>query len=73
VGGPRQALVAKGRIRSHELGIAVGGQINAGEGLVVQRVREGQRDGDDRIISVIADIGRTRHDTATDLRYRVVI
>ncbi len=73
MGGPRQALVAKGRIGSHELGITVRGEINAREGLVVQAVREGQRDGDYPIILVIAGVRRARHDTAADLRYRVVV
>ena len=44
-----------------------------GEGLVVQRVREGQRDGGHRIIPVIADVGRAWHDAAADLSYRVMV
>ena len=44
-----------------------------GEGLVVQRVREGQRDGGYRIIPVIADVGRAWHDAAADLAYRVMV
>ena len=40
VGGPRQALVGEGRIGGRELGVAIGRQIDRGEGLVVQAVRE---------------------------------
>jgi hypothetical protein len=71
VGGPWQALVAKGRIGSHKLRIAVGRQIDRGEGLVVQRVREGQRDGGHSIIAVIADVSRAWHDAAAYLIYHV--
>ncbi len=71
VGGPWQALVGKGRIGCRELRIAVGRQINAGEGLIVQRVREGQRNGGHRIIPVIADVGRAWHDAAAYLIYHV--
>ena len=71
VGEPRQALVGKGRIGSCELGIAIGRQINAGEALVVQGKREGQRNGGDRIVPVIADVGRAWHDAAAYLTYHV--
>jgi hypothetical protein len=71
VGGPWQALVSEGRIGGCELRIAVGRQIDVSEGLVVQRVREGQRDGGHRIIPVIADVGRAWHDAAADLIYHV--
>ena len=67
VGEPRQALVSKGRIGGRKLRVAVGRQINAGKALVVQRVREGQGHGGHRIISMIANVGRARHDAATDL------
>ena len=67
--GPRQAAVSKGRICGCELSIAVGRQVNAGEGLVVQGEREGQRDGGDRIIPVIAYIHGARHDRTGDLGY----
>jgi hypothetical protein len=66
-------LVSEGRIGGCELRIAVGRQINAGEGLIVQTVREWQRDGGDRIIPVIADIGRAWHDAAADLSYGVMV
>ena len=72
VGGPWQALVGKGRVSGRELRVAIGRQINAGEGLIVQRVREGQRDGGDRIIPVIADVGRAWHDTAPYLSDHVL-
>ena len=71
VGEPRQALVGKGRIGGCELGIAIGRQIDRGEGLVVQRVREGQRDGSHRIIPVIAYVGGAWHDAAAYLIYHV--
>src|SRR6185436_6872343 len=67
VGEPRQTDVGKGCIRRHELRIAVGREIDAGKALVVQRVREWQRDGGHRIIPVIADISRAWYDTSTDL------
>ena len=43
----------------------------AGETLVVQGEREGQRDGGYRIIPVIADVGRAWHDAAAYLIYHV--
>jgi hypothetical protein len=73
VGGPWQALVSEGRIGGCELRIAVGRQIDAGEGLVVQTVREWQRDGGDRIIPVIADVRRAWHDGAPYLSYGVMV
>ena len=73
VGRPWQALVGEGRIGGHKLCIAVGRQIDRGEGLVVQAVREGQRDGGYRIIPVIADVGRAWHDGAANLTYRVMV
>ena len=72
VGGPRQASISKRRIGSHELGVAVGRQIDRSECLVVQRVREGQRNGGHRVIPVIADVGRAWHDTPADLIDRVL-
>ena len=69
VGGPWQALVGKGRIGCRELRIAVGRQINAGEGLIVQRVRERQGHGGHRIISVIAYIHSAGHDRTSDRGY----
>jgi len=73
VGGPRQADVSEGRIGGRELRIAVGRQIDVREGLVVQRVREGQRNGGHRIIPVIADVGRAWHDAAADLADHVMV
>jgi len=69
---PRQALVGECRVRRCELGIAVGRQIDAREGLLVQGVRERQRDGGDRIIPVIADVRRSGHDTAPYLTDHVL-
>jgi hypothetical protein len=71
VGGPWQALVGEGGIGGCELRIAVGRQIDVREGLVVQRIREGQRDGGYRIIPMIADVGRAWHNTAAYLIYHV--
>jgi hypothetical protein len=71
VGEPRQALVGKSRIGGCELGIAIGRQIDAGETLVVQGEREGQRHGGDRIIPVIADVGGAWHDAPANLIYHV--
>jgi hypothetical protein len=73
VGGPWQALFGERRISRRELRVTVGRQIDRGEGLVVQRVREWQRDGGHRIIPVIADVGRAWHDGAADLTYRVMV
>ena len=70
VGEPRQADVSKGRIGSHKLGIPVGGQIGAGEGLAVQGEREGERDRGDCIIPVIANVHGARHNAAAYLNYR---
>ncbi len=64
-------MVGKGRIGRCELGIAVGRQIDAGEALVVQGEREGQRHGGHRIIPVIADVGGAWHDAAAYLIYHV--
>jgi len=67
VGSPRQATVSKGRISGYELSVAVGRQIDRGEALIVQGVREWQGDGGYCIIPVIADVGRAWHDAATYL------
>jgi hypothetical protein len=72
VGEPRQTTISKCRIGSQELGITVGRQINARESRAVQDVREGERDGGDRIISVIADVRGAGHDAAAYLSDRVV-
>jgi hypothetical protein len=72
VGTPRQADVSKRRIGSQELGIAIGRQIDARENRAVQGIREGQRDGSHRIISVIANVRGAWHDTAPYLGDRVV-
>ena len=72
VGGPREALVGKFRIGRHELRIPVGRQIDAGESRAVQAIREGQRDGSDRIIPVIANVRGAWHDAAPYLSDRVV-
>lgn len=70
MGCPRQANVAKGRIRSRELGVTVGGHIDAGEALVIEHKSERQRDVRYCVIAVIAGVSRAWHDTAADLNYR---
>src|SRR4029077_4279547 len=67
VGEPWQALVSKGRVSGCELRVAIGREINAGKALVIQRVRKWQGHGGHRIIPVVADVGRARHDAAADL------
>ena len=70
--GPRQAIVSKTRIGSRELGVTVGRQVDAGEALIVQRVREWQRDGGDCIVPVITDVHRAWHNTTPYLIYHVL-
>ena len=70
MGGPWQALVGEGRVRSHELGVAVGRQIDRGEGLAVQGEWEGKRDGGYLVIPVITDVGGARHNASGYLNYR---
>ena len=72
VSGPWQALVGERGVRSRELSVTVRRQIDRGETLVIQSVREGQRDSDHRIIPVIADVSRAWHDAAADLTYSVL-
>jgi len=67
--GPGQANIGKGRIGGHELGIAVGRQVNAGEGLVVQGERERERDGGDAVVAMIAGVRCAWHYTAAYLNY----
>jgi hypothetical protein len=69
VAGPRQADISEGRVRSRELSVAVGRQIDHRVGLVVQGEREWQRDGGDRIIPVIAYIHGARHNASAYLNY----
>jgi hypothetical protein len=72
VRGPRQRTdIGEGRVGSRELRIAVGRHVDAVKGLVVQGVRERQRNGGYLIVSVIAAIGRAWHDIAAYLIYHV--
>ncbi len=71
VAEPRQANVGPGVIRCRKLRIAVGRQIDRVERAVVQSVREWQRNGGDRIIPVIADVGFPSHATALYRKYHV--
>ena len=71
MGEPWQALVGKSRVSGRELRVAIGRQIDRGEALVVQRIREGQRDGGYRVVSVIADVGGAWDDAAAELIYHV--
>ena len=74
VGGPWQGTdVGEGRIGSRKLRIAVGRHVDAVKGLVVQRIRERQRNGGYQIVRVIAAIGRSWHDAPADLRDGVVV
>jgi hypothetical protein len=67
--GPWQALIGEGRVGGRELRIAVGGQVDRGEALVVQREWERQRNSSDRIIPVIAYINGAGHDRTGDRCY----
>jgi hypothetical protein len=72
VGGPRQRTdIGESRVGSRELGIAVGGHVDAVKGLVVQGVGERQRNGGYLIVPVIAAIDRAWHDIAAYLIYHV--
>jgi hypothetical protein len=68
VGEPWQTLVGEGCIRGRELRIAVRRQVHRGKHLIVQRVREGQRDRGYLIIPVVSDIRRARHNGGAYLR-----
>ena len=68
--GPGQALVGKRGIRSHELGVAVGRQIDRSECLAVQGEWKGKRDGGYLVIPVIANVGGARHNASGYLNYR---
>lgn len=72
VAEPRQANVSFGVIRCRELCITVGRQIDRVERVVVQSVREWQRNGGDRIMSVIADVGFPWDATALYLTYHIL-
>jgi hypothetical protein len=68
--GPRQTLVSECSVRSHELGVTIGREIDRAETLAVQSEREGQRDGSDLIISVIADVRCARDNASAYLNDR---
>src|SRR5262245_34798304 len=70
--GPWQAGVGKRRIGGRELRIAIGRHIDAVEGLIVQRVTEGERNVGYLIVPVIAAVRIARDDTTADLRYIVL-
>ena len=65
--GPRQANVSKSGIRGRKLGIAIRRKVHRGEALVIQCVREWQRDRGDDVITVIANVRRPWDDRAGDL------
>jgi len=69
VTGPRQADVREGGVRSRELGIAVGRQIDRGEGMVVQGEREGEWYGGDAVVTMIAGVHVARHNVSAYLNY----
>src|SRR5205814_5209306 len=56
-----------------ELQCAVGVHIRSSKRLVVQRVRERQCDGRRTVVAMIADVYRTRYDTAPYLCYIVMV
>jgi hypothetical protein len=73
VGGPRQrADVGKSRVGSRELRIAVGRHVDAVKGVIVQGVRERQRNGGYLIVPVIAAINRAWDDAAAYLSEHVL-
>jgi hypothetical protein len=73
VTGPRQGTdIGESRVRGRKLRIAVGRHVDAGKGLVVQGVRERQRDVGYLIVPVIAAIGRPWHDVAPYLSEHVL-
>ena len=73
VTGPRQRTdVGKGRIGSRKLRIAVGRHVDAVKGVIVQGVRERQRNVGYLIVPVIAAIGRPWHDAAAYLSEHVL-
>ena len=69
---PREAHI-EGAIARGKLRVAIGRQANGTHIRVVQLVREWQRDNGYQIIGVIADVGRARHDAATDLSNDVLL
>jgi hypothetical protein len=72
VTGPRQRTdIGKGRVRGRKLRIAVGRHFDAVKGLVVQGVRERQRDVSYLIVAMIAAIGCPCHDATAYLIYHV--
>jgi len=68
VTGPRQRTdIGKGRVGSRKLRIAVGRHVDAVKGVIVQGVREWQRNVGYLIVPMIAAIGRAWHDAAAYL------
>jgi hypothetical protein len=72
VTGPWQRTdIGKGRVCGRKLSIAVGRYVDAVKGLIVQSVRERQRNVSYLIVPMIAAIGRPWHDAAAYLIYHV--
>jgi hypothetical protein len=72
VGGPRQRTdIGESRVGSRELRIAVGRHVDAVKGVIVQGVRERQRNVGYLIVPMIAAIGRPCDDAAAYLIYHV--
>lgn len=69
----RQTTVREDRRRVHKLQCAIGIHVRHRKRLVIQAIGEGQRDRRGAIVNVIARVRRAWHDTATDLRYIVVV
>ena len=66
---PRQADVGEGRIGSHKLRIAIGRQVDRGEGLVIQGDREGQCYRGDAVVAMVADVRGAWRDCTGALNY----
>jgi hypothetical protein len=73
VRSPWQTDVKKVGSCSGELSIAVGRHNHRGKGLVIQCVREWQRNRGGAVVGMIPGIGRAWHDTAAYLSDRVMV
>ena len=67
----RQASVGEDRGIATELQCTVGVHIRSRVGLIVERIRERQRDGGHAVVAMIADVGRAWHDAPADLSDRI--
>src|ERR1051325_9859522 len=67
MGGPRQASITELADRPHKLGSAVGIHIDPRIRLIIQSIREGQRNEVSPIIGVVAGVRGARHNAAAYL------